>query len=201
MDNRDQLTTVAVAVIGLIVLATVLAAGYLLVSALTGTPGSTPTAAPGSSPTPGPYSSIPSGPLAGTPSNSTYPFVPTPVQPVVKSAELAGWGTDKDTYNRGDTAITYIIIKNTGTVTVNEARLDVEVERYVSVIGYVSVQSTTTTLTDLDVRPGETKKAQYNVTIPSDYQGIPTAGKYRFTVKVTVWDKEIGDFQKEVEVK
>jgi hypothetical protein len=201
MDNRDQLTTVAVAVIGLIVLATVLAAGYLLVSALTGTTGPTPTAAPGASPTPGPDSSIPSGPLVGTPSNSTYPFVPTPVQPVVKSAELAGWGTDKDTYNRGDTAITYIIIKNTGTVTVNEARLDVEVERYVSVIGYVSVQSSTTTLTGLDVRPGETKKAEYAVTIPSDYEGMSTAGKYRFTIDVSVWDTKIGDFQKDVEVK
>ncbi len=188
-----------------IVLAAVLAAGYILVAALTGGAGPTPTPAPtaASSPTPTPYSTIPSGPLipVGTPSNNTYPVVPTPVQPVIKNAELVGWGTDKDTYNRGETAITYIIIKNTGTVPVNEARLDVKVERYVSVVGYVNLQSTATTLTGLNVQPGETKKAEYPVTIPSDYQGIPTAGKYRFTVDVYVWDTMIGNFQEEVEVK
>jgi hypothetical protein len=68
-------------------------------------------------------------------------------------------------------------------------------------VGYVNVQSPKTTLTDLGVQPGETKKAEYKITIPSDYQGVSTAGKYRFTVDVYVWDKKIGNFQKEVEVK
>jgi len=203
MDNRDLLTTAAIAVIGLIVLATVLAAGYMLVSALLGSPGNTTSTPVPPDPTPTPYVVVPSGPLVpvGSPSTVTYPVVPTPVQPVIKKAELVDWGTDKDTYNRGETAITYIIIKNTGTVPVNETRLDIKVERYVSVIGYMNLQSTTTTLTGLNVQPGKTKNAEYAVTIPSDYQGIPTAGKYRFTIDVYVWDTKIGNFQKEVEVK
>jgi hypothetical protein len=201
METRDLFMAIAVVAI---VLAAVLAAGYILVMALTGGAGPAPTPAPTASPspTPAPNSTIPSGPFnpTGTPSG-TYPAVPTPVQPVIKTAELVGWGTDKDTYNPGDTAITYIIIKNTGTVTVNEARLDIKVERYVSVVGYVPVQSPTTTLTGLNIQPGETKKAEYAVPIPSDYQGITTSGKYRFTIDVYVWDTKIGSFQKEVEVK
>lgn len=202
MDNRDLLTTIAVAAV---VLAAVLAAGYILVTALTSSAGPTPTPAPtaASSPTPTPYSTIPSGPFnpSGTPSNATYPVVPTPVRPVIKKTELVGWGTDKDSYNRGDTAITYITIKNTGTVPVDEARLDILVERYVPVIGYVNVQSPTTTLTGLNIQPGETKKAEYAIDIPNDYEGISTAGKYRFTIDVYVWDTEIGDdLKKEVVV-
>jgi hypothetical protein len=198
MENRDLFMAIAVAAI-------VLAAGYILVTVLTGDAGSTPTPVPSaaSSPKPTPYSTIPSGPLVpvGTPSGNTYPVVPTPVQPVIKSAEFVGWGTDKDSYNRGEMATTYIVIKNTGTIPVNETRLDIKVERYVSVVGYVNLQSTTTTLTDLNVQPGETKNVEYKITIPSDYQGIPTAGKYRFTIDVYVWDTKIGNFQKEVEVK
>lgn len=200
MENRDLFMAIAAAAI---VLAAVLAAGYILVTALTGGAGPAPTAVPTavSCPTPTPYSTIPSGPFnpSGTPSN--YPVVPTPVQQVNKDAELVGWGTDKDTYNRGDTAITYIIIKNTGNVPVNEAGLDIHVERYVSMIGYVPVQSPKTTLTGLNIQPGETKRAEYAITIPTDYEGLSTAGKYLFTVNVNVWDKDIGNFQKIVEVK
>ncbi len=199
MENRELFLAIAV---GAAVLAAVLAAGYVLLTApLTTGPSPTPVPSATLSPKPTPYASIPSGPIIGTPSGSPYPWVPTPIRPVVKSSELAGWGTDKDTYKRGETATTYIIIKNTGTVPVDEARLDIKVERYVSVLGYVNLQSTSTTLTGLGVQPGETKKAEYAIAIPADYQGIPTAGKYRFTVDVYVWDTKIGSFQEEVEVK
>jgi len=199
MENRELIIAIAVAAV---VVAAVLAAGYILVTALMGNAGPTPTATLTVSPrpTPAPNSTIPSGPFNPT-ANSTYPVVPTPVQQVYKDAELIGWGTDKDSYNRGDTAITYIIIKNTGNVPIDEARLDVNVERYVSFVGYVNVQRSSNPLTDLNIQPGETKKAVYNVPIPSDYEGFSTAGKYRFTVDVYVWDTKIGSFQKEVEVK
>ncbi len=196
MENRELFTVIAVAAV---VLVAVLSAGYIMVTSLMGGP--TPTLAPTSQPclTPTPHATIPSGPaISSGPTSTTFP---TAVQPVIKSAELSGWGTDKDTYNRGDTAITYIIIKNTGTATVNEARLDIKVERYVPIVGYVQIQSPSTTLTDLDVKPGETKKAEYAISIPSDYEGLPTAGKYRFTIDVYVWDAKIGNFEKEVEVK
>jgi len=198
MENRDILMAIVAAVV---VAATVLAAGYMLLTALTGNagPSPVPTAAPLQTPTP--YSSIPSGPFNPTGTPSGYPVVPTTSKPIVKSAELVGWGTDKDTYNRGDTAVTYIIIKNTGTVPVEEARLDIKVERYVSVFGYVKVQETSELMNGFNIRQGETVKAEYRITIPSDYEGVSTAGKYRFTIDVYVWDKKIGSFQKEVEVK
>ena len=111
-----------------------------------------------------------------------------------------GYGTDKDTYKRGDTAKAYITIKNTGNVVINDARLQVSVARYVSIVGYVNVQNYPTKLTDLNIQPGETKNAEYNIDIPTEYQGVSTAGDYKFTVDVYVWDSKIGTFTKEVKV-
>jgi hypothetical protein len=200
MDDRNFLTLAAVAAVGLVVLIAVVAAGYIIISSLVGGPQPSPTPSPTAVPTPTPYMVIPSGPITSTPTPSGNPVIPTPVQPIVKSSELTGYGTDKDTYKRGDTAVAYIVIKNTGTVPINEATLDIKVDRYVSIIGYVSVENTRTTLTGLNIGAGETKRAEYLITIPSDYQGVSTAGKYRFAIDVIVWDNPIGDFSKEVSV-
>jgi len=85
-------------------------------------------------------------------------------------------------------------------VPVDEATLDIKVERYVSIVGYVPVQSPTTTLPGLNIPAGETKRAEYLITIPGDYEGISTAGKYRFTIDVIVWGNKIGSFEKVVTV-
>jgi hypothetical protein len=204
MDTRNILLAAAGVIVGLIVIVAVLGAVSIVwTSVFDGNdkPKATPTPLPATL-TATPYAVIPSGPLGATvtPSSSTYPVVPTPVLPVVKSSELVGYGTDKDVYKRGDTAVAYIIIKNTGTVPINEAGLQIAVARYVSVVGYVNLQNSATTLTDLDIKPGETKRAEYLISIPSDYQGVSTAGKYRFTVGVSVWGKDIGSFTKEAEV-
>lgn len=206
LDKRELLMAIAAVVIGLVVLVAVLSAGYVLLSALLGGPSPSPSPAPVPSETPTTYVVVPSGPLVpsgtlipgGTPS-STY-LAPTAVRPVVKSAELAGFGTDNDTYNRGDTATVYFIIKNTGTVPIDEAKLHISVARYVSMIGYVNVQTSDKTLASLNIQPGDTKRAEYAITIPSDYQGVSTAGKYTFTVDVIVWDVRIDTFTKEVQV-
>jgi hypothetical protein len=199
MDNRDLLTAAAYAVIGLVVLIAVFSAGYMLISSLYGGPQPAPTPVPANL-TPTPYVDVPSGPLIpiGPPSGTV---IPTPVQPVNKNAELVDYGMDKDSYDRGDVAVTYIVIKNTGTVPIDKVDLEIKVWRYVSVVGYVPLQTTSTSLTGLGIQPGETKSVGYNVTIPSSYEGISTAGKFKFTVGVTVWDNNIGSFTKEVEVR
>ena len=200
MENRELLIEVIVAAV---VVIAVLAAGYVLVTTLFSGPGPTPTAGPTLHPTLSPNSTIPSGPFnpTRTPSGSAAPANPTPAQPVSKKAELVGWGTDKDTYNRGENATMYIVIKNTGNVPVNDARLDIVVKKYVPIAGPVPVQSPTAPLTDLDIQPGETKNIQYTYPIPSEYQGISTVGKYQFVVNVNVWDTSIGSFQKDIEIK
>jgi len=205
MDTRNILLAAAGVIVGLIVIVAVLLAGSILLTAVFGggnRPTATPTPLP-ASPTPTAYAVIPSGPLGATdtPSSSAYPVVPTPVQQVVKSSELVGHGKDKDVYDRGDTAIAYITIKNTGTVPINEAKLHIEVARYVSIFGYLPLQNSDTALTGLDIKPGETKKVEYSINIPSEYQGVSTAGKYRFTVDVFVWGTKIGTFTEEAEVR
>lgn len=200
MEDRNFLTVAAIVVIGLVVLTAVVASMYIIFTSLVSAPQPTPTPTPEPPLTPTPYVVIPSGPVTVTATPSGATPLPTPVQPVVKSARLVDYGTDKDTYKRGDTAVAYIVIKNTGTVPINEATLKIKVERYVSVVGYVNVQSPTTTLTDLNIKPGETKRAEYLIAIPNDYEGISTAGKYRFTIDVLVWGSDIGNFHKEATV-
>lgn len=202
-EDRNFLTVAAVVVVSLVVLIAVVAAAYLMFTSLVSVPSPTPTPTPEPPLTPTPYAVIPAGPVTSTAVPSVNPVTITPSGPTPvpsPNAQLVDYGTDKDTYKRGDTAATYIVIKNTGNVIINEATLNINVERYVSIIGYVSVQSPTTTLTDLNIKPGETKKAEYSITIPSDYEGVSTAGKYRFTIDVIVWGKNIGQFQKEVTV-
>ncbi|MDI6896527.1 hypothetical protein [Methanocella conradii] len=203
MEDRSLLSMAAIAVVGLVVLAALLAAGYMLVSAIFG-PSSydtaqQPTFIP-AAPTSTPYATVPTGQfIPGGSQPGGYPAVPTPVQPVVKRAEFVDGGTDKDTYRRGDTAIAYIIIKNTGTVPIDEAKLHVSVAKFLTV-AYMSFKSSDTPLTGLGVQPGETKKVEYSIAIPDNYKGIPTAGKYKITVDVYVWDTKIGAFEKEIEI-
>lgn len=197
MEDRSLLSVAAIAVVGLVVLVALLAAGYMLVSAIFGPNSYTAAQQPTvitATPTSTPLPIIPGGSQP-----SGYPAVPTPVQPVVKKAEFVDGGTDKDTYKRGETALAYIIIKNTGTVPIDEAKLHVSVAKFVT-FTYVSFKSSDTLLTGLGVQPGETKKVEYSITIPEDYQGISTAGKYKITVDVYVWDTKIGAFEKEIEI-
>lgn len=199
-EDRNFLTVAALVVVGLVVLIAITGAAYLLFTSLIGVPTPTPTPTPEPTLTTTPSVVIPSGPVTVTATPSGATPLPTAIRPVVKSSSLVDYGTDKDIYKRGDTAVAYMIIKNTGTVPVDEATLNIKVERYVSIVGYVNVQSPTTTLTGLNITPGETKRAEYLITIPGDYEGVSTAGKYRFTIDVIVWGSKIGSFQKVVTV-
>ena len=205
MDNKNFLIVAFTAVVGIIIIVAVLAAGCMLVSVLFDNPGpaASPTPLPTvpGIPTAGPSFVVPSGPFIPTTTPSSSPLVvPTPVLPQIKSAELAGYGTDKDTYNKNDTAIVYITIKNTGNVVITDAKLNVVVAKYFSVIGYQNVESPEQQLTGLNIPPGDTQNVTYDFTVPSEYEGIPTSGDYQFTVDVYVWDKDIGSFMKQIKV-
>jgi hypothetical protein len=115
-------------------------------------------------------------------------------------AEVAGYGTDKDTYNRGDTAKGYIELKNTGNAVINDATIRVMASRNVPALGTASLGTKDFKLTGLGIKPGETKKAEFSVDIPKEYSGFSTAGDYTISGKVLVNDKEVGAFSKKVKV-
>lgn len=126
--------------------------------------------------------------------------LPTPT-PIVKSAKLLDGGMDNDTYSPGDPASVYVNIENTGTVVISNANLTIKAEKYFPNVGYVEVECPIVPLNNLNIQPNSTGRLEYVITIPVDYQGISTTGKYRFTVYVLVWGSNIGNFQKEITVK
>jgi hypothetical protein len=116
------------------------------------------------------------------------------------SADVIGYGTDKDTYNRGDKASGYIELKNTGDVAITEATVRVTLSRDVPALGTTSLGSKDFKVSDLSIQPGETKKAEFSVDIPKEYGGFSTAGDYRLNGKILVGGKEVGAFSKAVKV-
>lgn len=115
-------------------------------------------------------------------------------------AEVMGYGTDKDTYNRGDRANGYIELKNTGSAVINDATIRVTASRNVPALGTASLGTKDIAVSGLNINPGETKKAQFSVDIPKEYSGFSTAGDYTLSGKVLVNGKEVGAFSKSVKV-
>lgn len=130
---------------------------------------------------------------------STPTPTPTPVTGNV-SAELTGYGTDKDTYSRGDTATCYVNVKNTGDVTIDQ--VDFRVDVYRSAFGMMihAINNQTYTVDQQGIQPGTTKRVEISVLIPSEYKGVSTAGSYRFDIVVFAGGKEIGKFSENVAV-
>jgi len=116
------------------------------------------------------------------------------------SAEVVNYGTDKEIYNRGDTAKGFITLKNTGDMSINDVTISVSVARSVPVLGMMTLGSQDVKLTGLNIKPGETKNAEYSVAIPSDYKGLSTAGDYKVSGKVIVGGKDAGSFSKSIKV-
>lgn len=129
----------------------------------------------------------------------TATAAPTPVSGIV-DATIVGYGTDKDTYNRGDTAICYVDIENTGEVPLN--RIDFKINVYTSKYGIAihAIKDEIYTVDQQDIQPGNTKRVEISVVIPEEYQGISTAGDYRFDIAVNAEGKDIGSFSKDVKV-
>lgn len=116
------------------------------------------------------------------------------------NADIVDYGTDKDTYNRGDTAKGYITLKNTGNSVINDVTISVSIARSVPALGSTSLGSKDFKVTGLNIQPGETKKAEYSVSIPSEFGGFSTAGDYNVNGKAIVGGKDVGSFSKSIKV-
>jgi hypothetical protein len=111
------------------------------------------------------------------------------------------YGTDKDVYNRGDTVNGYVEIKNTGNTVINGGTVSVGLSRNVPILGSMKLASKDITLDNLNIKPGDTMRKDFSETIPAEYAGISTAGKYRVTATVTLDGKDAGTYTKDVQIK
>lgn len=202
MELRD----IIIAMIATFVFLVLLAIGITFIIG-NSSPGPTPTVLPEVSATAnvytptGTYEIIPADSSTPTsqPSGSANP-IPTTSGPAITSATITDHGTDKDTYNRGDTATGFIALKNTGNTVINNVVMDVSVSKSISFIGFVKVGGTTYPYSDENIQPGETRRIEFSTVIPSDYKGISTAGDFEFEVTVTAEGTSAGSFTQAVKV-
>lgn len=135
-----------------------------------------------------------------TPSLPTGTPVPGPTAgpKPEQAATLAGWGTDRDTYARNTTATGWVDVANTGNVPIDQVDFAIVIKR---TIFFVPVEkSFSHSATGLGIRPGETKKVQFSLTIPAEYEGISTAGDYQFVVTASIAGKPVGSYSKGITV-
>jgi hypothetical protein len=111
------------------------------------------------------------------------------------------YGTDRDVYNRGDTVNGYVEIKNTGNTVINGGTVSVSVSRNVPILGAMKLGGKDINLDNLNIKPGDTMRKDFSETIPAEYAGISTAGKYRVTATVTLDGKNAGTYTKDVQIK
>lgn len=163
-------------------------------------PGASPTAAPQvavetrnvSTPTPG-ATAVPA---------PTVTVTAMPVAPAggAASAKIVNYGTDSDTFKRGERATGFMTIQNTGNAPINDITTSVTAKAQLPVIGPTAVGSKDYTFNDLNIQPGETKRIEFTVDIPSEYRGVSTAGTYDLDVNVKTGSTNIGSFSKSVKV-
>jgi hypothetical protein len=116
------------------------------------------------------------------------------------SAQLVKYGTDKDTYKAGETAIGYITLKNTGSTVINDAVVSLSISKAMGALGMTPLGSMDFSITGLDIKPGETKSAEFSVKIPKQYSGFSTTGSYDLGGKVLVNGQQVGSFSKHINV-
>lgn len=152
------------------------------------------------------YAVFPGSTTSGQPAATTKPVATstpvatiTPVTGIINGT-LTGYGTDKDTYSRGDNATCYVDVKNTGTATIE--RVDFKVNVYRSAFGMMirAINNQIYSVDQQGITPGTTKRVEITVQIPAEYQGMSTAGNYRFDIDVSAGGKVIGNFSKDVKV-
>jgi hypothetical protein len=207
-------------VLGEFIVLLIIAAGYLIFIAgdpgESSHPGSLPTQSPtGSSlssslpcptptPSPGAYDpgtqwvvspvDIPvSTPVSGT--NGT-PSTPTPV-PVI-SGRATDWGSDKSSYSRGETATGWTYVTNTGNVPITQIDFAFVIKR---TIFFMPVEKVFTyNATGLNIPPGVKQQVAFSISVPSDYQGISTAGDYQLTAVALLAGTDIGSDSRNIKI-
>lgn len=200
MELRDIIIAMIAAFLFLVLLAIGLT--FIIGNSM---PSPTPTVSPLASatssvytPTDTTYLPSPSGSATYTGSNPTP--VPTVSGPQITSATIVDHGTDKDTYNRGDTATGYVTIKNTGNTVINNMVMDVSVSKSIAFLGFVKVAEESYPYSAKNIQPGDTGRIEFSTVIPSDYKGISTAGDFEFEVTVTAEGTSVGSFTQSVKV-
>jgi uncharacterized membrane protein len=141
--------------------------------------------------------------MAPTPAVTMAPTVtagPAPATPAAPQAQLVNYGTSSDTFKRGERASGFVTIKNTGNTPINDVTASVSASAKLPVIGATNVGSKDYTFGNLNIQPGETKRVEFAVDIPSEYKGISTAGDYDLHVTMKTGGKDIGSFTKTVKV-
>jgi uncharacterized membrane protein len=116
------------------------------------------------------------------------------------SAKIVNYGTDSDTFKRGERATGFMTIQNTGNTPINDITTSVSAKAQLPVIGSTAVGSKDYTFNNLNIQPGETKRVEFTVDIPSEYKGVSTAGTYNLDVNVKTGSTNIGSFSKSVKV-
>lgn len=192
MLNKKPIAILIVMTVGvvLILLAGVMYANNAAHAPLDNTDEVLPSIDPAVSLIPG---SPPEVPVEQEDGNQIYPPANESV-PAITSAELVDYGNDKDTYKRGDTAISYVVIRNTGNTVINDINLKVTVSRL-----FIS-KSMDYSVTDQNIKPGESKRIEFATQIPENYNGMSTAGDYKITCVVTIGGSEIGSFEMSLKV-
>jgi uncharacterized membrane protein len=125
---------------------------------------------------------------------------PAPATQGAPSAQLVNYGTSSDTFKRGERASGFVTIKNTGTTPINEVTASVSASAKLPVIGATRVGGKDYTFDNLNIQPGETKRVEFAVDIPSEYRGVSTAGDYDLQVTMKTGGRDIGSFTKSVKV-
>jgi len=118
----------------------------------------------------------------------------------MSSAELVAYGSDKDVYNRGDKATGFFTVKNTGNTVIKDVTVSVSVSRSVPLLGSLSLGSKDLTISDLNIKPGETKRSEFSIDIPKEFSGFSTAGTYKINGAVKVDGRSAGSFSKTIKV-
>ena len=163
-------------------------------------PGASPTAAPGMSVETRNVSTPTPGATAVPVPSVTVTAMPAAAGGGAASAKIVNYGTDSDTFKRGERATGFMTIQNTGSTPINDITASVSAKAQLPVIGSTGVGSKDYTFNNLNIQPGETKRVEFTVDIPSEYKGVSTAGTYNLDVNVKTGSTNIGSFSKSVKV-
>ena len=106
------------------------------------------------------------------------------------SGQTSGWGTDKSTYNRGDTVLGWVDVTNTGNVPITEVDITIVLAR----TDFPVSKTDNIKSPGLNILPGQTQRVTFSETIPPTYGGISTAGNYRLTATAYLAGSDIGSY-------
>ncbi len=146
------------------------------------------------------YAVFPGSQTGGRPTSIATPVATTTPVTGIVNGTMIGYGTDKDTYNRGENATCYVDIKNTGTATIDRVEFKINVYRSAFGMMIPAINNQIYSVDQQGIAPGTTKNVIIMVQIPAEYQGMSTAGNYKFDIEVSVGGKVIGNFSKDVKV-